>query len=241
MSEQSGIIKMPEAAGVVGHRVERAWDKVVAGVVAVRPLEKGVEAKEVGTCRGCGRSALGGPSNRSAIVAVQPDRTLVNVAVVGKHRLVRNRSCKFQVRNRQRPCAELRCDQGGADGSGKWGAPDDRGCIGVVGIKPDASHARSAGVASADVGGGKWDEFPKVCGATVEGVGKVAKIRRAIVDVTVEPDAVLIPSTQGVLEYREEASGARNCEGHGAELAQQLVPLRDGCLTREVLLFYYFS
>jgi hypothetical protein len=27
---------------------ERAWNKVVAGVVAVCPLEKGVEAKEVG-------------------------------------------------------------------------------------------------------------------------------------------------------------------------------------------------
>jgi hypothetical protein len=77
-------------------------------------------------------------------------------------------------------------------------------------------------------GGGKGDEFPKVCGATVEGVGQVAKVSGAIVDVTVEPDAVLIPATQGVLEDREEASGARNGEGHGAELAQQLVPLRDG-------------
>ena len=119
VSEQGGIIELPEAASVVGHRVKRARDKVVAGVVAMSSLEEGIEAKEVSAGRGGGGSALGGPSDSGPIVAVEPDGTFVNVAVVGENGLVRNRGRQFEVRDREGPRAALGRDQGGADSGGK--------------------------------------------------------------------------------------------------------------------------
>ena len=227
MGKQSGVVKLPEAAGVVGHRVQRARDKVVAGVVAVRSLEKGVEAEEVSPCRGSGGSAFGCPSDSGPVIAVKPDGTFVHMALVCKNSFVRNRSGKLEIGNRQGPGAAGRGDQGGADGGRKRGAPHDRWGGAVVGVKPDAAHARPAGIASANVGGGKGNKFAEVCGATVEGVGKVAEVLGAVVDVTSEPDTVFVPATQGVLQDGEEAVGSRNGQGQRPEFAQQQLPLGD--------------
>ena len=72
MGEQGVIIQVPETTGIVGHRVQRSGDEVVAGEKTMGPLKEGVKAQKVRAGGGCGSGALSGPSNSGAIVTMEP-------------------------------------------------------------------------------------------------------------------------------------------------------------------------
>ena len=70
-------------------------------------------------------------------------------------------------------------------------------------------------------------------------MGKAAKLSKRMVDGTSQPHewAIQVLVAEGFLEKGEETPGARQSQGHGSELAEDLVPSLGGdvtCRARDV-------
>lgn len=134
-----------------------------------------------------------------------------------------NHGSKLEIGNAKGASGVVGRAEGGMHTRGKGGAPKDRG-RGRVSGEPDATHTVLAGVAGAVKRWGRGDQFLNASGPLTEGVCNGAKVLRSIADSLSDADPVAIRETQRVLHGGEEASGTRECKGHGAEFAKELVP-----------------
>lgn len=219
---------MPEATGIIGHGVESTGYVVVPRMIPVRALQERVQAQEVGPGGGAGGGSLRGPGNSSAIVAVQPQGAFVDVALSGKNGLVSDGGGELEVRDGDGTMPTIRSDQSSAKCRRKPSAPKDGGCRHVQGVEPHSAHAVTAGITRAHIGRSKGDKFAKMGGTCAQRVGEGAEVAGTSMHVACEPDPELVAPAQCVLEDREKACGARDGQGHRAELAKYLVPPGDG-------------
>ena len=51
VGEEVGVARMPQAAGIVGHEIDRPRDIMVPSHIAMMPLVKGIVLEKVGACR----------------------------------------------------------------------------------------------------------------------------------------------------------------------------------------------
>ena len=187
VSQEVGIGEMPHAAGSVGHRIHWARNVMQAGDVAMGPLVVGIEPQEIGPGKGGGGGALGGPGDRGAVVANDPQCTLLDGAVLGQDVLVGDRGSHLQVRGDKESAARaVRGDQGGADGSRESLSPDDGSRVGREGVKPDAAHTCAARITGANVGRGNGNQLPKTGRALAKRGRHPFEIVDAVEDVLVE-------------------------------------------------------
>ena len=99
MSEQIGVRKVPQSAGIIRHSIDGAGNVVMTGDITMVALVQSIVLQEVGTGRdGCGRT-FRGPGHGGAVITCDPYRALARVDVVAKHSLVANDAGEFEVRN----------------------------------------------------------------------------------------------------------------------------------------------
>jgi len=89
--------------------------------------------------------------------------------------------------------------------------------------EPYAASARAGSVMGADEGGGCGHQFLEPRRALRHVVSHPAKVLERAVEAGVQAEAIGRGGGQGCLQVAEEAAGAGESQGHGPELAEQLV------------------
>ena len=225
MGEKLVVIQVPASTGVVGHDVGFPRNVVVRRGVAMAALVERVEAEEVRARRSGCRRSLGGPRQGGLVVGGRPEGALGDGVVPGEDVFVSDECSQLQIGDGDGAVGPVTCHKSGVHGRWESLAPQDgsiprRGRTG----KPNAAHADAARVAGAEETGLHGHKLPYPSRARVQGVSDGSKVRRHMPYLPGDADAIAIRSAQGLLEYGEEASGAREGGGHGTEFSQQLVP-----------------
>jgi hypothetical protein len=200
VSEESSVVKVPQATCIISHRVDRPRNVVKAHDVTVGSLMVGVQTQEIGTGGGSSGGAFGSPRDRGAVVAGYPQRAFLDGAMLCKDVFVCNCGGELQIGDGHSAVRAICSDECCADLRRKPLTPNNRRCGGNQGVEPDASHALSTSVAGADVRGGNWNQLSKSRGTGAQRGRHPFKIVDAGEDMLVEAQAMTIPPAQCILK-----------------------------------------
>lgn len=95
-------------------------------------------------------------------------------------------------------------------------------------MEPDAPHARTSCINSANGRELVWDNFGKAGGPVVKVVGKPFHVSKELPDGIVDSDAVVGGNLKAMLEGTEETFATRNGKDHGTEFPKDFAPSFDG-------------
>ena len=231
MGKQSSVSEMPQAGAVVSHGVCRARHIVVERQVAVTALVEGLGLKQVGGGAGGGGGSLAVPEDVGSVVGASPDGHLTNVKGGGNDIVMGDVPTQFEIAvgDGSRRVGE----EGQVTADGSWEAVTPETSMGslVCREEEDPAHAGAGCIACPKHrGDGGGDYFREASRAGGEVPGKAAEVGERVMDGRREAHtrAVQFFVAESFLEEGEEASGAWDSQGHGAEFSQNLVPVLGG-------------
>jgi hypothetical protein len=138
---------VPQARAVISHAVGLPRDVIITPDIAVVPLVKGLESKEVSS-RACGGgAALGLPGQGGSVVSQGVDCAFPEVPAGDGNIVACNGARQFQVRIGEGAIGVVPGDHSIPDVRRKRGTPQERG---TSGSEENATDASSGGVGGLD-------------------------------------------------------------------------------------------
>ena len=159
MGEKGWVRKVPTTTRVVGHNIDRSWNVMVTGDVAVGTLMQRVVPEELSASCDQGSIAFGRPGHGGTIVARQPHGALRDIASVDKDIFLSNHPGQFNVGDEHRTGRIIGGNQRRRNVRRERLAPHDGWCAGIKGVKPYPTHTVLTGVARANVRWIHGDKF----------------------------------------------------------------------------------